>query len=288
MTEPEKRPFERGKGHMNTSAERIVEHVETNIRRPLPQLRGSAKRDVSAVIAAGGPSLAGHWDELEALVKGGAKLCTVNGTHNYCVERGLVPDIHVQVDARPFNTRFIQPPQEKTLYCLASQCHPSAFDALEGHKVAIYHCETGSGEKEVLDKYYFSPASPGHGSRWAFVEGGSTVTLRAISLLRILGFCKLDIFGFDSCLVDGEHHSYEQKENAIAPMETVVVDGREFTCHSWMAEQAVDFMGLMKARAMNFEDIRVHGDGLIAALMQAGHDKQLEKEHGRESDANAA
>ncbi len=279
---PEKRPFERGKAGMNTSAERIVEHVEINIRRPLPQVRGGTPRPVPMVIACGGPSLAEDWDDLEALVKDGAKLCTMNGTHNYCVGRGLTPNIHVQVDARPFNTRFVQPPQDKTLYCMASQCHPSAFDALEGHRVAIYHCDTGSGEKEVLDDYYFK--------HWAFVEGGSTVALRTISLSRMLGFTKLEIFGFDSCFIGDDHHAYEQTENDLAPRETVTVDGREFTCHSWMVEQAVDFMGLMKARAMFFEDIRVHGDGLIAALMKHGCDKQLEKEHGTEDrrDADAA
>jgi len=269
-----KKKFEKGDGHMNTSAARIVEHVEANIRRPLPQVRPYPARQQIGVIACGGPSLADDWGDLKALVDGGAKLCTVNGAHNYCVERGLIPSIHTQVDARPFNTRFVQPPQEKTLYCLASQCHPSVFDALDDHKVAIYHCETGSGEKEVLDEYYFK--------RWSFVEGGSTVALRALSLMRILGFRKIEMFGFDSCHMGGRQHAYDQPENLDRKDQAVVVGGREFLCDGWMAEQAVDFMGLMKARAMLYDDIKVHGDGLIAALIQHGHDQHLNRDNGED------
>ena len=42
--------------------------------------------------------------------------------------------------------------------------------------------------------------------------GGSTVTLRAIHLFRMLGFSKFEVYGFDSCII-GQHHAYEQKEN---------------------------------------------------------------------------
>ncbi len=289
---PEKRAFEPGRAGMNTSKDRLLEAIKHNILRPLPQLRACPFRKESVVLAAGGPSLAKDWEELETKVKAGAKLCTVNATHNYCIERGLIPSIHIQLDARPFNVRFVQPPQKKTLYCLASQCHPDVFDALNGFNVAIYHCDTGSGEAEMLDEFYFAPTGV---RRWAFIEGGSTVTLRSLTVLRVLGFKRMDVYGFDSCMIDDEHHSYEQKENETTPLEDVIVDGRTFHCHSWMAEQAVDFMGLMKHRGKNFDDIRVHGDGLIAALIQAGHDKQVEFEHGREDgredgrpEANAA
>lgn len=270
--------FERSNTGLNVSPERIREHVAANIQRPLPQVRACPIRRQRMIVAAGGPSLADRFEILRFQVEKGGKLCTVNGTHHYCVERGLTPDVHVMLDARPFNVRFIDPPQAKTLYCLASQCHPAVFDRLAHNKLAIWHCDSGNGEREIIEKYYQG--------NWAYIEGGCSVGLRAIMLCRRLGFDQLDLYGFDSCVRGDQHHAYQQVENDTTPTsEKVVVGGKEFYCHGWMKDQAVDFMEMMKHRAGMFKDIHVWGDGLIAALMRAGAERvEGSADDGREHD----
>jgi len=103
-------------------------------------------------------------------------------------------------------------------------------------------------------------------------SGGSTVTTRAIVLMRILGFKKQVIYGFDSCLIDEEHHAYEQKENDFDPNTAVIktmVEGRTFDCHPWMALQATEFAYLM-ANAKSEFDLTIKGDGLIAHVLETG------------------
>ena len=45
------------------------------------------------------------------------------------------------------------------------------------------------------------------------VPGGSTVVLRALPLMRMLGLSQFHLFGFDSCVLPEAHHAYPQPEN---------------------------------------------------------------------------
>jgi hypothetical protein len=94
------------------------------------------------------------------------------------------------------------------------------------------------------------------------------VTLRALPLLHCLGFRKFELFGFDSCLRDSDHHAYKQAENDGKIVQTVTVSGREFHCQPWMIAQAGDFVRLTRAFGDNF-DLLVRGDGLISHIIKS-------------------
>jgi hypothetical protein len=117
---------------------------------------------------------------------------------------------------------------------------------------------------------------------------GTTVAIRAISLLRLLGFQSFDIFGLDSCWLDGQHHGYQQPENDRDKCVEVWLrpQGRDdlaqrFVCAPWHMKQAYDFQQLIRERGNDFR-INVRGDGLIAAIMRIaadlGHEIALERE----------
>jgi len=106
--------------------------------------------------------------------------------------------------------------------------------------------------------------------------------MRAISLMRMLGFMRMEIFGLDSCWLDGEHHSYSQPENNHEKTISVWLRPRErddmaqrFICSPWQAKQADDFMSLVKERGELFE-LNVHGRGLIATMIKTGASIQME------------
>lgn len=247
---------------MNADTDHILNNIRTNIKRQLPQVKPYQENPQKIAIVAGGPSLNDTLPELRRQVEEeGYMLVAVNGTFDWLVERGFKPSVHAMVDARQFNTRFVQNPISTCKYLIASQCHPDVFDALKGQNVHIFHVLNEIGEKEILDDYYYG--------KYHFVVGGSTVVLRTIWMMRMLGFTKMDIHGFDSCYMNGNHHAYQQVENDDCEVREVECMGKKFQCAGWMASQYEDFQHFIASLGDKFE-LNVHGNGLIAYMMEEG------------------
>ena len=261
------------KGAINTSKDLILEHVKTNVRRQLPQLKVYQPSSEEIILALGGPSLRENIEDLKAQVKAGLKVVSVNGTHDYLISHGIKPSVHIMIDARPTNSRFVQNAIDGCRYFISSQCHPSVFDTLRDKQVYIFHADSHEEVTEFLKSYYFE--------RFHIVEGGSTVGSRSLMLLRMLGFSRMHVYGFDSCLIGDKHHAYEQKENDGDQTIKIVTkpNEREFVCAAWMAKQAQEFQDIVQHRGDLFE-LNVIGDGLIAHIIKTG--SRLENQDGSE------
>ena len=253
--------YDGSKMEMNMDIETIMNNVQTNIERFLPQVKSYPINKQKIVLVAGGPSLKSTFEDLQKQIKNGAKVVAVNNTHNWLLDRGIKPSAMVMVDARSTNVRFVQRPIASCKYMIASQCDPSVFDALEGFNTWVWHAKNGDGEEIVLDNYYMGYYLP--------IVGGSTVILRAIWLFRMLGFVSMDVYGFDSCLLDGKHHAYAQPENDNSEVQKVICAGKEFYASPWMLSQADDFMHFIKKLGEHFE-LNVHGNGLISHIIHEG------------------
>ena len=247
---------------LNTPSERMLENIKVNIQRGLPQAKAYQNSNETVILAYGGPSLKRNLKALKKLTPT-CPLVTVNGVHDYLISEGCVPSVQIMLDARPDNVCFVQNPVETCKYLVASQCDPSVFGALEGYDVHIFHCDLGVGEDEVFKDYYL-------GENYRIIMGGSTVGLRALILMRTLGFSKFEIFGFDSCFLGNEHHSFQQDLNA-KDAKAVKLEGlgRTFYCTGWMLRQAYEFQDLVK-HAGKLLKCRIHGNGLIANMVKAG------------------
>jgi hypothetical protein len=262
---------------VNTPDSMIVVQVAESIRRGLPQVYPHAVNDQTALIVAGGPSLAETERELARAAWAGNKVIALNGAYQWCIDRNIKPSAAVILDAREFNSRFIEQPVEGCKYFLASQCHARAFDLCADRETYIWHaCSAGEPELEMLKEFYFGRTYP--------VTGGTTVGIRAILLMRMLGFASMELFGFDSCWLNGANHAYEQPENARDGRIVVWLrpDGRDdkaaqFECAPWHVKQAQDFMELVRAHGDHFR-LNVHGAGLIATMLRTGAELQIEKD----------
>jgi len=104
---------------------------------------------------------------------------------------------------------------------------------------------------------------------WYGIPGGSTVMLRAIPLMRMLGFRKFHLYGFDSCLMGNDHHAYSQPENDTEVVIDTIVGGRVFKCHAWQIAPAQEFMDLVKFLGDEIE-LEVYGEGLINHILRTG------------------
>lgn len=248
-------------GKLNTLPDELRENMRTNIRAGWSQVTPHETNDMEAMLLCGGPSLNDFEDDIRAKREAGMPIITLNGTYNWCLERGLKPSAQIVVDGREFNKRFVSPQVDSCRYLIASQCNPAVLDGLPKDRTLLWHSGVDTEAEKLLDEEY--PKG------WFPIPGGSTVTLRAIPLMRLLGWKRLHVYGFDSCLREGEHHSYAQAENdSDLPIGACVGD-RVFQCHGWMVAQAQEFINLVTFLGDEVE-LEVYGDGMIAHILKTG------------------
>ena len=272
---------------MNTTDEVLLAQVNHSIRLGLPQAQPWQINPATALLVCGGASLAQTERELvDAYWKGG-KIVTVNGAYQWCIDRNLKPSAAIMLDAREFNSRFLETPVEGCRYLLASQCHPKTFEVCAGRDVTLWHaCSAGDKEVDLLCEFYFQKRDENGqftNRRTVYpVTLGTTVGIRAVSLLRMMGFASQDIWGLDSCWIDGNHHAYSQPENNRDGRRPVWLrpPGRDdkalrFECAPWHMKQAQDFQQLIRERGDLFR-LNVRGPGLIASMMRTGAEIQTE------------
>lgn len=258
------------RGVVNTDPETVKDQMRENALSGIPQLvPHEAQEDLEIMLLCGGPSLAQYWDEIAQQRGAGMPLITTNGTYNQCIERGLKPSLQFVIDARPHNKRFVEPTVDDCKYVVATQCHPELVNAVPKDRSYLWQVTVEPDflplVKELWGEMY---------EDWYPIPGGSTVTLRALCALQLMGFRKIHMYGFDSCMMDDRHHAYTQEENDGAPeIDLRVGKGTEldrtFRCQGWMATQVKEFVRLTKVYFQNLQ-LDVKGDGVIAHIINTG------------------
>jgi hypothetical protein len=251
------------KGELNAGLDTVIANVKHNIRLGFQQVQPHPTNDVDVMIVGGGPSLKDHIQEIDFLRRQGVKLICLNNAYQYCLDHGIIPSAFVMVDARPFNVRFVENTIPECKYFIASQCDPAVFERLESVKDQTYIWHTSAEEIQDALKEVYPKCYP--------VPGGSTVLLRAIPLFRMLGFKRFHIFGCDSCLEDGAHHAYEQRENDQEVVIPVRVGDKEFKCNPWMVSQAREFIDLIGCMG-DVMELEIYG-GLLRQILKSGAER---------------
>jgi hypothetical protein len=256
-------------GAVNVDNDGLIANVEHAIRLGFPQAQPHDLNGERVLLVGGGPSLDDTLDELVELYMAGAKIVTLNGAYAWCLRHHLRPSAQIVVDARPDQGHFLEPAVPNCQYLVASQCAPSTWAAVcDGReRVTIWHAADAEGTLcPTLDAYYF-----GH---WHAITGGTTVAMRALCLLRTLGFYRFDLFGIDSCWTGARHHAYTQIQNerdARVPFKVWPTGSpdraREFLVSPWHVKQLEDFLQLVKLAGDQFL-MRVHGNGLLAFALE--------------------
>lgn len=242
---------------LNTELEQIEAHIRHNSTQGYAECVPHAASPGRLMLLSGGPSLNDHVEEIRRRASEGVPVICTNGAHNWCLDNGITPNGLIVVDARANNVDFVREVVPGCKYLFASQCHPDLFSAVPPNQIWLWHSHIEGQMDSLLGEIYGKKP-------WTSVPGGTTVTLRAIPLLGMLGWKKQDIYGFDSCLRAGEHHAYEQTANDGQLICDVTIGGKAFKCHRWMVVQGEQFDKLYTAMRRNI-DMRIFGDGLIAA-----------------------
>jgi hypothetical protein len=246
---------------LNVGEAQIRANVAHNLQQGWRQVVPHPTNDLECMILGGGPSLNDFAAEITRQRAEGMKLITLNGAYTWALEHGLTPSAQIIVDVRAFNARFTKPVVEGCRYLIASQCDSAVLEGLPQDRTWLWHANPAL-IRDLLDAHL--PA-------WYCIPGGSTVLLRAIPLLRMLGYARFHLYGADSCVMATGHHAYPQPENHDDRTIPVILSGsgRVFHCTPWMLSQAEEFQALIKQLGDVFE-LQVHGDGLLAHILETG------------------
>lgn len=249
---------------LRPTEEQVRRNVHHNIRLGVEQVNFHLPQNTPIVLCAGGPSLGGHLEDIRQHQLEGAEIVCVGNAGHRLTAAGIKPNGHVIMDGVDRNKTFVVPVPD-TRYFVASQCDPSVFEALRFHDhVYIWHAAGPGGIKEILDNFY------GKGGYW-LIPGGSYISLRSITLLHVLGFTWMHVYGLDSCLMEDEHHAYSQPDADGQVVEDITVGERDFRCAYWMLDQATQFIDSIRAGRFGNAKLAVHGDGLIAYMLESGN-----------------
>lgn len=264
-------------GQVNTDDSVLQDHIRYAIRQNHPQIWRQPENMDRVALVGSGPSIHETEAELVDLIHNqGAKLVTLNGAFEWALNRNLKPSAQIVLDARPSTARFVRTYIPSCRYYIASQCHPDVWKTVADYQyVGIWHAVASeeSPLRAILDDYYV-----GH---WMGIPGGTSVATRAIGLLRTLGYLRYDIFGVDSCWLEGQHHAVEQPENEQDRRITFDVfptGQRElataFDVAPWHIAQFQDILQIIRFSGSKFL-LNFHGRGLVAhafRMLQAGID----------------
>jgi hypothetical protein len=269
-------------GKVNTDSDVILDNIKENAKLGLQEMTPHGPDGAAdVVLLAGGPTLNDFTEEIRELRDSGCKLVTTNGSYNWAVENGMKPSLQCIVDAREFNKRFTEQTPgmtDDTKYAIASQCDPKIFDGMPLDRTYLWHVTLSDETKPIMSEYYGKA-----GEDWFPVPGGSTVTMRTLCLLMMLGYRRIHIFGFDSCVWDDRpHHGYEQKENdeikGLLPM--VIGRGtkweKQFWCQPWQVFQVREFSEMVGRNLMEAQ-LDIRGDGIIAYMVETAAKIENEK-----------
>jgi hypothetical protein len=203
-------------------------------------------RDEPCAVVGSGPSLRETWEQIKEF----RYIFTASGSHQFLIDRGIVPSHHTEVDPRPHKVGLMGTPHPEVDYLIASACSPTLFDHLEGYRVKLWH---------IFDNAEESIRMLPQGD-WS-VTGGIDCGLRAMTLARFLGFTDMHLFGMDgSSPEQGYRHAHAHPHGKI-PLDEVEYEGRTFLTTAGMLAAAQGIWHELN----QLVDVTPHfyGDGLI-------------------------
>lgn len=249
----------------------VLDAAQYNIA-PINNLIGAAPRDGTIALIGGGPSLV---KTVEHALTQHNIVMVAGSAHDYVLD-SYEPGDHQEVfcilcDPDPIMCDYVRYKNENVTYLIASQCDKTLFEHLSDmpHKY-IWHASAGDEFNKVFPE----------GSE--LIYGGCTIGTRAIGMAIAMGYKKVHLYGYDSCLSNQyKHHAYDfvnPDRETLGDIREIRFDGPEspvFRVAGYMLSQIFDFQNIIHTY-YNKLDITVHGDGALAYLMKVANQRAKE------------
>lgn len=232
------------------------------------------RNDKRAVVVGYAPSLEKAVPEIAAEQKLGATVVTVSGAHDYLIERGVIPDIHMDCDPRETKAHYTRNPRPDIKYWIASCCHPKLVDNLAGYDLTLWHVLNSNEDYRIVDEI----------DRDGFlVQGGGSVGCRAVNVMFTQGYRSFSCYAMDCSFGEneeqhaGEHLGRLQKvmlarcgDRWFKTSGSLVAIARGFIENASYLEQVCALNDEPKTLDGYCTEMLIHGDGLLVAMARGG------------------
>lgn len=228
----------------------LYEHIRLALLRGLPLVGELPAHGGTAVLVGPGPSVKGQLENIKKHREQGDAIIAIKSAHDWLMENDFPPDYAVAVEPQAKHDIWFKHKNNFTRYMIGSQCNPLTFDYLSDCQVFLWHLYAHEGQS-------YPPNS-------LLVTGGTTSGLRAINLFYSIGFRDFHLYGYDSCLSEGQLR-VGGTDNGDKTIE-VICGGETFLTTPPMAAQASEFQNLFDC--MPDMDIQSHGYGIITKILE--------------------
>lgn len=223
---------------------------EKNCALGLPSVKKEGIRDAKVAIVGYGPSLVDTVFQLSYRQREFDAIWCCSKAHDFLIERGIVPTHHTDTDYREHKVGYNRLWQPTTRYFMATQVHPSYFDALKGLNVSLFHVvQPGGGTFD--NRYMKLPV--------AFDAGSSVV-----GLAYELGYRNQEWFGMDASARMDKMHA-----GAHGGLKQEVIDveiaGETRQMSDFFLRQALFLEQALHDRPKLW--VQIHGDGALKPLL---------------------
>ncbi len=235
------------------------------------------RHDKRVCIVGFGPSLKDTWRDIALERKAfGATVVSVSGAHDFLIDKGIIPDIHIEVDPREHKAFFTRNPHPGIRYWIASCCHPKLIDNLldKQAELALWHIYNSEIDFKLVDADGPDPDG------W-LIAGGSGVGCRAINVMFTRGFRSFSLYGMDCSFSpsDGEQHAGDHS-GKVQKEWRVQVGERWFRSSGtgvYMAKSILQNFHVMRDECQkageafipgtkDHVELLMHGDGLLQQM----------------------
>lgn len=290
------------------SDEQALENIRASAKYEFPILAPQPTRPGSAIFVAGGPSLRRFLPEIKKRKEAGEYVFTSNNTHDYLVEQGIVPNACLLLDPKERVKDYVKLVQPETAYIISSCAHEKTWEAMKERGAKMMKIMVAYGMKDEEDMKLMNLLYPHIGSKY-YLPGGTMTPLRAMPLAAMLGFKKIELYGFDSCFSEDEpklryegtedfkskHHKhpvyqdelgkfiidepedggffYAYKKPRWENVKIVDFKGRKFLSSTVLIHQAMQITKWYDRLESQIE-IEIHGDSLSKYVLDC-HKKEL-------------
>lgn len=215
--------------------------------------------DEEIVVVSAGPSLIVE----DVLVEKGKKVVAVKHALERLAGAGIVPWACILLDPRPHVEKFVENPDKRVKWFVASQVDPAATLKLieAGCEVWGYHASVGAKESFLTEK-----------QAHAIIEGGSATATRGLFLLNHLGFRNFSLYGYDLSYMEkpdlkelDNRGQAKYVEMSVGYNHRLINQKRVFWTEPQFIAQFEEIDNMLKEKPFN---ITAHGVGMVPYIVK--------------------
>ena len=262
--------------------EEALENIRASVNYEYPILGPQPVRAGSCIFVAGGPTARDFLPEIKRRKEAGEYILTSNNTHDWLVDNGIVPSACLLLDPKERVKDYVMKVQPETAYIISTCANPKVWECMNERGAKIMKIIVAYGMENEQDQKLMNDLYPSIPAKY-YLPGGTMTPLRAMPLAAMLGFKKIEMYGFDSCFSKSEPRLvYEGTEDFRSNHTNHTIYNDEKG--SFFIDEPEDggfFYAYKKSRRENVQIVEFKGRKFLSSRVFVHQAMQIEKWYDR-------